>query len=230
MLLAIACAGRNVILSTGMATLDEVELALAVLAFGYAQRREPPSRSAFALAFADQAVRAALAGKVTVLHCTTEYPAPPESANLRAMDTLADKFGLPVGYSDHTLGIEISIAAAARGAVMIEKHLTLDCRRDGPDHAASLEPEAFARMVAAIRLVEAALGDGRKVPQPVEVANIPIARKSLVAARAIEPGEAFSADNLALKRPAAGLPPIAYWELLGTPARRAYQADDMIEP
>jgi N-acetylneuraminate synthase len=230
MLLEMARAGREVILSTGMATLDEVEEALSVLAFGYAGRREAPSRAAVAQAFGDPAVRAALIGKVTVLHCTTEYPAPPAAANLRAMDTLAEKFGLPVGYSDHSMGLEVTISAAARGAVMIEKHLTLDCGRDGPDHAASLEPETFGRMVAAIRLVEAALGDGRKAPQPAEAANIPIARKSLVAARAIAAGEAFTADNLALKRPATGLPPIALWDLLGKPARRAYAADEAIEP
>src|SRR5262249_54442479 len=138
MLLELARSGRAVILSTGMATLTEVREALAVLAFGYARRKGPPSARAFAAAWMKPAVRAALKGKVTLLHCTTEYPAPAQSVNLKAMDTLGRSFALPVGYSDHTLGIEIAVAAAARGAVMIEKHLTLDPERKGPDHAASL--------------------------------------------------------------------------------------------
>jgi N-acetylneuraminate synthase len=229
MLLEIASAGKEVILSTGMATLSEVEEALSVLAFGYASQPGRPSREAFAAAWSVPAVRAAINGKVVLLHCTTEYPAPIESVNLAAMDTLAATFGLPVGYSDHTLGIEIAVAAAARGAAIIEKHLTLDRGRKGPDHAASLEPDDFRRMVAAIRAVEAALGDGRKVPQPGELANLPIARKSLVAARTIAKGEAFSAENLAFKRPAYGLPPILYWDMMGKVAHRAYRRDEAIE-
>jgi N-acetylneuraminate synthase len=228
MLLTIAAARRDVILSTGMATFAEVEEALSVLAFGYAGRKEPPSRAGFAAAWADGTVRAALVGKVTLLHCTTEYPAPAEAVNLKAMDTLRDHFGLPVGYSDHTLGPDISIAAVARGAVMIEKHLTLDCRRTGPDHAASLEPNAFAALVRSIRRVENAFGDGRKVPQRAETANIPIARKALVAARPIAVGEPFTADNLTLKRPGIGLPPIALWDMIGKTAQRAYDADEAI--
>jgi N-acetylneuraminate synthase len=229
MLLEIARAGREVILSTGMATLLEVRDALAVLAFGYARRRERPSARAFGAAWAKPAIRATLKGKVTLLHCTTEYPAPPESVNLRAMDTLAETFELPVGYSDHTLGIEVAIAAAARGAVVIEKHLTLDPKRRGPDHAASLSPQSFRQMVGAIRLVGASLGDGRKRPHPAEIKNIPIARKALVAGRPIAKGEAFSQDNVAIKRPALGLAPAQFWSVIGTVARRAYRRDEAIE-
>jgi len=229
MLFDIARAGRPVVLSTGMARLDEVQEALSVLAFGYAGERASPSRAAFAAAWQRPSVRTALTGKVTLLHCTTEYPAPIESANLRAMDTLAAEFGLPVGYSDHTLGIETAVAAVARGAVMVEKHLTLDCARPGPDHAASLEPNGFCAMVAAVRRIEPALGDGQKKPQAAETANIPIARRALVAARAIAAGETFSRENIAIKRPAIGLPPIALWDVLGKTAQRAYDVDDTIE-
>jgi N-acetylneuraminate synthase len=229
MLLQLAKAGRDVILSTGMATLAEVRDALAVLAFGYARRKEPPSRTAFAAAWKKPVVRTALKPKVTILHCTTEYPAPTESINLRAMDTLAETFGLPIGYSDHTLGIEIAVAAVARGAVMIEKHLTLDTEREGPDHAASLSPDAFRQMVVAIRRVEKALGDGRKVPQPAERKNIAIARKALVAGKPISKGETLSPANLAIKRPARGLAPAQFWSLIGTRARRNYAPDEAIE-
>lgn len=230
MLLEIAKAGRDVILSTGMATLEEVAEALSVLAFGYAGRPEPPSERNFVMAWNDPDVRSALQGKVVLLHCTTEYPAPLESVNLCAMDTLSQAFGLPVGYSDHTLGSEISLAAVGRGAVMIEKHLTLDRHRQGPDHAASIEPAEFSTMVEAIHGIEKALGNGGKVPQPAEIANIPIARKALVAARAIALGEAFSADNITAKRPGRGMPPILFWDLLGKRASRAYEADEAIDP
>lgn len=229
MLLEIAKAGKEVILSTGMADLSEVEEALSVLAFGYTAGNEQPSRAGFAIAWTDPARRLALANKVVLLHCTTEYPAPVEAANLAAIDTLAKAFGLPVGYSDHTLGIEIAAAAVARGAVVIEKHLTLDRARPGPDHAASIEPTEFARMVESIRRVERALGDGVKAPQPAERANIPIARKALVAARSIGLGEEFTRDNIAIKRPGTGRAPIRFWETLGQKATRAYRADEEIE-
>ena len=229
MLFDIARAGRPVILSTGMATLDEVQESLSVLAFGYARESGAPSRAAFAAAWRQPSVRNALTDKVTLLHCTTEYPAPVESANLRAIDTLAAAFGLPVGYSDHTLGFETAVAAAARGAVMLEKHMTLDRTRLGPDHAASLEPAEFRAMVGAIRHIEPALGDGQKKPQAVETANIPIARRALVAARAIAAGETFTRENVAIKRPGIGLPPIALWDMIGRKAQRAYDVDDAIE-
>lgn len=229
LLLEVARAGCAIILSTGMATLYEVEEALSVLAFGYASRHEPPSRSGFAKAWGDPAARALLQTKVVLLHCTSEYPAPPESANLRAIDTLVAAFGLPVGYSDHTLGIQVSVTAVARGAGIIEKHLTLDRSRSGPDHAASLEPQEFGAMVEAIRAVEVLLGDGSKVPQPAEMKNAVIARKALVAAQPIAQGETITEQNLTVKRPARGLAPIRYWDVLGHPARRAYHSDDFIE-
>lgn len=228
MLLDIARAGVDVIVSTGMATLGEVEEALGVLAYGYSGAAAAPGRAAFAAAWRDPAARAGLRGRVTLLHCTTEYPAPFAGINLAAMDTLRAAFGLPVGFSDHSLGIEIPVAAVARGAVMIEKHLTLDRTRPGPDHAASLEPADFARMVAAIRAVEVAIGDGLKVPQDAEIGNMVIARRALVASRPIARGEMFSAENLAAKRPSAGLTPIHLWDLIGRTAPRDFAEDEPV--
>jgi N-acetylneuraminate synthase len=229
MLLDIARAGRGIILSTGMATLAEVEQALAVLAFGYARRTETPSRKAFADAWADPAVRRGLDGRVVLLHCTTEYPAPVESANLRAIGTLASKFGLPVGFSDHTPGIDVAAAAVALGATVIEKHLTLDRDAPGPDHAASIEPVTFQDMTDNIRRIERALGDGEKRPQPGELANMPIARKTLVALRGIAKGEVFNPENIGIKRAGTGLAPVHYWDLLGSNAPRSFQPDEAIE-
>ena len=228
LLLEIAQRGAGLILSTGMSTLAEVEMALAVLAFGYTRSSAPVGTSEFIRAYADPQARARLQEKVTLLHCVTEYPTPLAEINLRAMDTLQAAFGLPVGYSDHTQGITAAIAAAARGAGVIEKHLTLDRNMEGPDHRASLEPAEFAAMVTAIREVEQIMGDGHKLPAACEAKNIPIARKSLVAARAIKVGEPYSADNLTSKRPGDGLSPMRYWELLGQPARRDYEADEVI--
>jgi N-acetylneuraminate synthase len=230
LLLDLARSGRDVILSSGMATLGEIEEALSVLAYGYSTSNSSPSRAAFGMAWSDPQARTALAKHVTLLHCTTEYPCPPHDANLRAMDTMSHAFGLPVGFSDHTDGIEVALAAVARGACVIEKHLTLDRTSPGPDHAASLEPAQFRQMTDAIRVVENALGDGVKAPRPSEIGNIPVARKSLVAARPIRSGEVFSAENLTVKRPGGELPPIAYWDRLGRPASRSYQTDEAIEP
>ncbi len=227
LLLAAARSGRDIILSTGMSTIDEVRDALGVLAFGYSGEAEAkPDAGAFtrALERAD-----ALQGKVTLLHCTTEYPTPYEDVNLRAMDSLREAFGLTVGLSDHTLGIAVAIAAVARGAQVIEKHFTLDRALPGPDHAASLEPDELTAMVAAIRATEAALGDGDKRLMPSESANRDVARKSLVALTSIAEGEMFTAQNLTAKRPGNGLSPMTYWAVLGTRARRAYHADEAIE-
>jgi N-acetylneuraminate synthase len=230
LLLATATTGRPLILSTGMGTLAEVETALGALAFGYAKCADAPGKAAFAEAYADPECRKALNGRVTLLHCTTEYPAPFDETNLRAMDTLSSAFGLPVGFSDHTPGIAVAIAAAARGAMVIEKHMTLDRNLEGPDHKASLEPAEMAAMVASIRQVEAALGDGVKQPAPSEVKNIAIARKSLVAAKAIAAGEPFTPENLVVKRPGNSASPFAYWDLLGQKAQRAYEPDEPIAP
>ncbi len=229
MLLRAARLGRPLIVSTGMATLDEIGEALQVIAFALTREGLPAGADDLRAAFEAPEGQAALRERVTLLHCTTEYPAPPAAVNLRAMDVMRDAFGLPVGYSDHTLGITVTIAAAARGATVIEKHFTLDRARPGPDHAASLEPRELADLVAAVREVETALGAARKAPAPEEIGNRAIARRSLVAARPIAAGEPFSLDNLTAKRPAHGLSPMAVWPLLGHPSPRAWGEDEAIE-
>lgn len=198
--------GKPVILSTGMATLDEIEQAIGVLTrFGTPRNQ------------------------ITLLHCTTEYPAPKNQVNLRAMDTMRDYFGLPVGYSDHTEGIEIPIAAVAMGATVIEKHFTLDRTLPGPDHRASLEPDELTAMVQAIRQVESALGSGMKEPAEAERANTPIARKSIVAATFIRQGDLFSEENLTTKRPGTGLSPMRWEAVIGQPAPHDFKSDEPIE-
>jgi N,N'-diacetyllegionaminate synthase len=201
----IGAMGQPVILSTGMASLGEIEAALVVLE----QAGTPRSQ-------------------VTVLHCTTEYPAPPDEVNLRAMQTIAQAFGVAVGYSDHTKGIAVPIAAVAMGATVIEKHLTLDRNLPGPDHQASLEPDDFASIVRGIRTVEQALGDGIKRPTISEQANLPVVRKSLVAARPIRAGELFSEANLTVKRPGTGISPMQWDVWIGQPASRDFAADELI--
>jgi N-acetylneuraminate synthase len=226
LLLDIARHRKRVILSTGMSTLDEVELALGALAFGYLGR-DDPSPAKFQKAFADEPTL--LCEHVSLLHCTSEYPAPFENINLRAMDTLRAAFGLPVGLSDHSVGITIPIAAVAYGAGMIEKHFTLDRTLPGPDHRASLEPAELKTMVTGIRQVEMAIGDGIKQPTPAEQRNAVIARKSLVAGRSIRQGEVFSPDNIAIKRPGQGISPMQYWRWVGTSAQRAYAQDEILD-
>jgi len=230
MLIAAARVGPPLAVSTGMATLDEVRQALALIAWGRMQSDLPPDLETALAAFDTGAARAALAGQVVLLHCTTQYPAPLSAVNLRAMDTLAETFGLPVGYSDHTLGLSVPIAAVARGAVMIEKHFTLSRDRQGPDHAASLEPDELAAMVRAIREVEQALGRAEKAPAPEEMANRIVARRSLVATRPIRAGEVWTPDMLTAKRPADGIDPHAVFALYGQPATRDYHPDEAIEP
>jgi len=229
-LLELARTGSQLIVSTGMSSLGEVEQALGVLAFGYLDRSSAraPSGRAFEAAFASQAGQEQLREKVALLHCTTEYPAPFADTNLRALDTLAGAFGLPVGLSDHTPGTHVAVAAVARGARIIEKHFTLDRTLPGPDHAASLEPSELATMVQQIREVEAALGDGVKRATQSEIKNVPIARKSLVAAVAIRRGDVFTLQNLACKRPGDGISPMLMWQLLGRTASRDFEPDDTI--
>jgi N,N'-diacetyllegionaminate synthase len=198
--------GKPVIMSTGMATMEEIGAALAVLEKAGLVRAQ-----------------------ITVLHCNTQYPTPMTDVNLRAMLDIRDSFGVQVGYSDHTLGIEVAVAAVALGAGVIEKHFTLDREMPGPDHKASLEPAELAAMVAAIRNVEQALGDGVKRPSASELPNRAVARKSLVAARAIRKGEPFSAANVAAKRPGTGLSPMKFDDVLGRPAPRDFLADELIE-
>ena len=198
--------GKPLILSTGMANLGEIEAALAVLETAGTNRAQ-----------------------ITVLHCTTEYPAPMAEVNLRAMQTIGQAFGVAVGYSDHTAGIEVPIAAVALGATVIEKHITLDQNLPGPDHKASLEPKEFAAMVRTIRNIEQALGNGIKRPTASEAANLPIVRKSLVASRAISIGELFSATNIIAKRPGTGISPMRWDELIGHPSPRDFAPDELIE-
>lgn len=217
------------IVSTGMSNLAEIEAALGVLAFGLTQGGDTPSLAACQAAFASAAGKRALAEKVTLLHCTTEYPAPVRDTNLRAMATMRRRFGLPVGFSDHTQGIAAAIAATALGAVAIEKHFTLDRTLPGPDHRASLEPGELKAMVEGIRTAAGALGSPTKAPTPSETPNIPIARRSLVAARAIKRGEVFDAAMIDAKRPGGGLSPMLAWSLLGTRAKRDFAADEPLE-
>lgn len=198
--------GKQVILSTGMSNLGDIEAALNVLEQAGTPRQQ-----------------------IIVLHCNTEYPVPMNEVNLRAMQSIAQAFGVQVGFSDHTEGIEIAIAAAALGACVIEKHFTLDRKLPGPDHRASIEPNELARMISSIRNVELALGDGIKRPCASEERNRPIARKSLVAVRAIRAGEIFSEDNLTAKRPGTGISPMRLHEVLGRKASRDFAVDELIE-
>jgi len=217
--------GKLIILSTGMSVMDEIRHALGVLAFGYLSPLQKPSMELFQNAFSSDKGQEILKQNVRLLHCTSEYPTPFDQVNLRAMDTLRETFGLPVGLSDHTEGINVPIAGVARGAQIIEKHFTLDRNLPGPDHRASLEPEELKMMIVGIRQIEKALGSGEKEPSEGEMKNILIARKSLVAAKYINNGDTFSEDNLTVKRPGAGVSPFQFWGILGTRATRNYQPD-----
>lgn len=228
-LLEAAHMGCPIILSTGMSTLGEIEDALGVLAFGYLNSSIQPSRAAFRQAYVSDEGQKLLRRKVSLLHCTSEYPAPYAETNLAAIDTLRHAFGLPVGYSDHTEGIAIPLAAVARGAAIIEKHFTLDRTLPGPDHRASLEPTELAAMVAGIRQVEEAMGDGIKRPSASELKNLPIARRSLVAAKSIKAGEMFSEGNLAVKRPGNGVSPMDFWAWQVRSASRDFEKDEPVE-
>ena len=202
----IASKGGKVILSTGMSTLSEVAAAVDVLEKSGIPRTD-----------------------IIVLHCTTQYPAPYDSVNLRAMNTLALLGCKAVGYSDHTQGISIPVAAAALGAKVIEKHFTLDRNLPGPDHRASLEPEELAEMIRSIRSVEAALGSGDKIVAEAERPNIAVARKSIVAARAIAPGEVLTEENITVKRPGNGISPMLWDKVIGSTASKAYLPDQLID-
>lgn len=197
---------KSVILSTGMATMGDIEAAIDALMKAGTPRE-----------------------KITILHCTTEYPTPMHDVNLKAMQSIQTAFGVKVGYSDHTQGIEVAIAAVAMGASVIEKHFTLDCNMLGPDHKASLEPAELKAMVTAIRNIEMALGDGIKKLTPSEAKNKPIARKSLVAKCAIKSGEVFSVENITTKRPGTGISPMQWDDVIGLKASRDFLADELIE-
>ncbi|MGV2874158.1 N-acetylneuraminate synthase [Colwellia sp. E150_009] len=220
--------GCDLIVSTGMATLSEIEQALSVIAFGYTNPKDNPTEEALQTAYFSEQGKQLLKDKVTLLHCTTEYPAPFNDINLNAMNTMKDAFKLEVGYSDHSAGTVVPIAAVAKGAVLIEKHFTVDKALPGPDHKASLDPIELKEMVDGIRIVEKILGDGIKGPRPSEVKNKAVARKSLVAAKAINRGEVFSQENIAIKRPGTGINPIKYWDLLDTNATKEYKEGELI--
>ena len=220
---------RPLIVSSGMSTLGDIERALSVLAFGLTNPDDPRETADFERAYFSADGQQALRDHVTLLHCVTQYPAPASSVNLRAMATMRDAFGLPVGYSDHTLGTEVSIAAVALGATVIEKHFTISRDMPGPDHAASLEPAELHALVSSIRNVEQALGSPAKQPGPEELPNRGIARRSVVAARSIRQGEVLTLQMLASKRPGTGISPMDLWSLVGRPAHRDYQPDDLIE-
>jgi N,N'-diacetyllegionaminate synthase len=196
---------KQVILSTGMSNLGEVEDALTILVDSGTKKEN-----------------------ITVLHANTMYPTPMEDVNLNAMLTIQKEFSVAVGYSDHTLGIEVDIAAVAMGASCIEKHFTLDKTMDGPDHKASLEPEELKAMVSAIRNIEKALGSNEKKPSPSEIVNIDIARKSIVASQSIKKGDKLSSENITTKRPGAGINPMQWDKIIGTPSKKDYQMDDLI--
>lgn len=200
----IAGYGCPVIISTGMATLDEIHETLSVFLKKVAKE------------------------KITILHCTTDYPARMEDIHLNAMKTIQEKFHISVGYSDHSLGIEVPIAAVALGATVIEKHFTLDRNLPGPDHKASLEPNELKHMVSAIRNIEVALGSKEKKPNAIELENRKVARKSIVARTDIKKGDIFSEENLTTKRPGTGRSPMIWHELLGTKAERDYRTDELI--
>lgn len=228
LLLEAARLDRDIILSTGMSTLAEVTAALGVLAYGYTRPTAAPSLQAFGHALASDEGKAAVSRRVTLLHCTSEYPAPADQSNLKAIDSLRAAFGTTVGLSDHTQGIAVSLAAVARGAAVIEKHLTTDRTLPGPDHRASLEPADFKALVQGIRDIESALGSGIKEPQPSERDTMAVARRSLVVVKPIRQGEPFTADNLGALRPGTGLSPMRYWEWLGRPATRAYAVGEAV--
>ncbi|MBF0610737.1 MAG: N-acetylneuraminate synthase [Magnetococcales bacterium] len=229
LLLKAGQAARKIILSTGMSNLEEVAQALGVLAFGLMQSTVVPGKEEFDKALRSEAGKWALRNHVTLLHCTTAYPTPFHDVNLRAMDAMSAAFNLPVGLSDHTPGISVAVGAVARGAKVIEKHLTLDHKLPGPDHRASLEPDAFHEMVKAIREVEQALGEGGKTPTPSELVNVEAARKSLFAARPIAKGKHYQEEDFIALRPGTGISPMDMWQLIGQKAEKSYQVGEMIQ-
>jgi len=203
-LIKIAKLNKPVILSTGMSTMVDIRSAI-------------------------KALKENGATELTVLHCTTEYPTPFEDVNLRAMNTIKEEFGVKVGYSDHTKGIEVPIAAVALGATVIEKHFTLDRNMEGPDHKASLEPNELKAMVDSIRHIELALGNGMKQPAESEKKNMAVARKSIIASKDIKAGDIFTEENLTVKRPGDGISPMRWFDIIGKPAPRDFEEDELIE-
>lgn len=229
LLLAAAKAGKKIILSTGMSLLTEVEQALKILAFGYCSSESYPTSKELNKVFAQSNTWDVLKKNVTILHCTSEYPAPYEEINLKAMDTLRSAFGLSVGLSDHSPGITVSLAAAAREACMLEKHFTLDKNLPGPDHKASLDVDEFKALVIGVRQIEKALGHDRKIITSSESNNQSLVRRSIVAKHDINKNDLYSDNNLSFKRPATGRSPMHYWDLIGQEANKTYLVNEVIE-
>ncbi len=225
-----ALTGCDIILSTGMANLEEIEFALSVIAFGYLNQYSniQPTNEGFKKAYTSEAGQQCLKAKVVVLHCTTEYPAPIDEVNLNAMTLMHKRFNLPIGYSDHTVGITIPIAAVAKGAVVIEKHFTLSNDMEGPDHKASIEPDELAQMVKGIRCVEVALGVFDKQPTKSEIKNRDVARKSIIARHNIKKGQQLTTENLVILRPGTGISPTMYYDILGNTAHKDFNAGELI--
>jgi len=229
LLLAAARYRCHVILSTGMATTDEIEQALGVLAFGYSEPGGAPDSRAFQAAWRAPDKAEQVRQMATLLHCTSAYPTPAEAANIAALETVRSIFGGDVGYSDHTIGNVAAVAAVALGATMIEKHITLDKSQPGPDHSASCEPDELADLVTSVRAAADVLGASAKQLQPLEANVRRVARKSLVCAKPIREGEIFSTRNLTTKRPGNGVCALLYFDYLGRPAGRTYDKDELID-
>ncbi|QAA94713.1 N-acetylneuraminate synthase [Pollutimonas thiosulfatoxidans] len=221
--------GKPLILSTGMALLGEVEESLAVVAHALCSINEPSNFEEVWRCWSNEQNRRRLQGHVTLLHCTSQYPTPPEEVNLCAMDTLAHSFGLPVGYSDHTEGTLFPVAAVARGARVIEKHFTIDRGMSGPDHQASLQPDELREMVRDIRQLERSLGDGRKAPQASEWDTRSAARQQVTVTRDINRGEVLSREDLTTARCGGGRPANGLWDSVGMQVSRGYKAGDSID-
>lgn len=223
--------GRDLIISTGMANIDEIRMALSVIAYGFINKinNKKPSLKSFKKAYDSKEGKEALLKKVTVLHCTSEYPAPLKDINLLAINHIQELFGLNVGYSDHTKGIIAPITAVALGAKVIEKHFTIDCTMDGPDHKASLDPETFKKMVEAIRSTELALGSREKKLVASEIENKDVVRKSIIAIKSIKKGEVLNEKNIGIMRPGKGMSPYLFWKVIGSQAKHEFKVGDYIE-
>jgi N-acetylneuraminate synthase len=222
--LILHAAQKNIplILSSGMATSAEIENALSIIAFAQKKTAVPPSIKEFKRAWQEKETRQSVQDNVILMQCTTSYPAPLSSVNLRTMSAFARDFGVKVGFSDHTNGIDAALAACALGACAIEKHITLSKTMSGPDHIASTEPDEFAEMVERIRNIELALGSDKKEPMGIEYENRTVARKSLIAAQIIKKGEIISQENIQILRPGNGTPAIYYWDIVGSVSQHDY--------
>ena len=228
LLLKASQSGLPIILSTGMSLLSDIEEALGVMLFGYSKLDQKPEFNNFRKAYLNKENHKKFHSKITLLHCTTEYPAPFDEINLNVMKNLKKAFNIDIGYSDHPKGIAVPIAAVAMGARVIEKHITLDKTLPGPDHKASIEPDELLLMTKSIREIEQSLGESIKIPSVSEMKNISVARKSIIASRDIKKGDIFSEDNITIKRPGTGLSPNYYWDILGKKAKIDIQNEDFI--